>query len=399
MPKLWKDSFLGTSFIFFMIFLIYNVSALGVFNLFDPIGDALSDMQFTDVVFSRLREVPKADTNVVLVNIGYLGRRELAQEINLVASYHPKVIGVDALFSGPKPDTVGDMLLAQAIKNASDSSNIVLVNKLAYNDSTGQYDSIGHYYPLFSKNATKNAYANLPTDNYARQQEQTKMTRTFTPRVYLKGNKKDEKIAFSVQVAKIFDPKVTQEFLDRNRKTEVINFRGNYMSSGYQGRTQAQFFALDIEDLFSGNFEPSVLRNKIVMMGFMGNNIHSKSQDWGDMFYTPMNPSYAGKSNPDMYGVVIHANIVSMILHKSYINVLPPWLEHSIGIIIVYFNIAFFTIIYRKLSRWYDGLTKMMQLIELLLFTIIIIMFFNKFDLKLNLTLAFAGIALAGDGL
>jgi predicted ferric reductase len=59
----------------------------------------------------------------------------------------------------------------------------------------------------------------------------------------------------------------------------------------------------------------------------------------------------------------------------------------------------FFTVIYRKLSRWYDGLTKLLQLIELIILLFLIIMFFHWFTLKLNLTLAFAGIALAGDGL
>ena len=397
MRRLWRDSFLGTGFIYLLMGLILNVSALGIFNLFDPIGDALGDMQFTDVVFSRLRETPKADTNVVLVNIGYLGRRALAQEINLIASYHPKVIGVDALFSGPKPDSVGDMILSEAILNASKTTNVVLANRLDYNDSTGKFDGIGHYYSLFSDNATKNAYVNLPTDNFASSQDQFKMTRNFTPRVYLDGDKNKEQLAFSVQIAKLFDPAKADALLKRNKDTEVINYRGDFRATGFEDKVPPQFFAIDIEDVFSENFVPSLLKNKIVIMGFMGNNF--QSQQWEDKFFTPMNPKYAGKANPDMYGVVIHANIVSMILHTDFVHVLPGWLDVSIGIIIVFFNILLFSVIYRKLSRWYDGLTKMIQVLELVIMLFLIIMLFHYFTLKLTLTLAFVGIGLAGDGL
>ena len=100
-----------------------------------------------------------------------------------------------------------------------------------------------------------------------------------------------------------------------------------------------------------------------------------------------------------MYGAVIHANIISMILHDDFVNVFPGWLDITIGIIIVFLNILLFSVIYRKLSRWYDGLTKMIQVLELMVLLFLIIMFFHWFTLKLTLTLAFVGIGLAGDGL
>jgi hypothetical protein len=40
-----------------------------------------------------------------------------------------------------------------------------------------------------------------------------------------------------------------------------------------------------------------------------------------------------------------------------------------------------------------------LQLIEIMILLFLIIMFFHWFNMKLNLTVAFAGIALAGDGL
>ena len=95
--------------------------------MFDPIGDAIGDMEFTDIVFSQLREEPPPDTNVVIVNIGQLSRREIAGQINILSQYNPKVIGIDSFFSNPKEDTLGDMMLSDAINMAG---NVVLVSKL-----------------------------------------------------------------------------------------------------------------------------------------------------------------------------------------------------------------------------------------------------------------------------
>ncbi len=394
------DAVQGTLFIIFIIWLLKNVAAFGIFNLFDPIGDALGDMQFTDVVFSRLRETPKADTDVVLVNLGDLNRRGIAQEINIICKYHPKVIGLDARFLAPKPDTIGDMMLQGAIINAKETSSIVLGCKLVgYNNKTNLFDSINYSIPMFSDNATYNSYVNLPTDNTAQSQDAPKTTRSFTPYYNLKGNKNDKKLSFAVQLAKIYSPEKAQQFLDRRNATEVIDYRGNFVPSGYDNKIAQQFFALDVNDVFNENFVPSVLKNKIVLIGFMGSSFANNSKEFEDKFYTPMNNQYAGKAYPDMYGVVVWANIISMILHQDYVNVLPAWLEASIGLIIVFLTNVLFSYIYRRLSRWYDGLTVIIQMLEILILLFLIILVFNKFNLKLNLTLAFVGIGLAQNAL
>ncbi|NJM93588.1 MAG: CHASE2 domain-containing protein [Cytophagales bacterium] len=54
-----------------------------------------------------------------------------------------------------------------------------------------------------------------------------------------------------------------------------------------------------------------------MIFGYLGESFNDVS--WEDKFYTPLNKTYAGKANPDMYGVVIHANIVSMILNHDYV--------------------------------------------------------------------------------
>jgi CHASE2 domain-containing sensor protein len=265
-----------------------------------------------------------------------------------------------------------------------------------YNETTKNHDSIRYSHPMFSHYAV-NAYANLLTDNKAATQEDFKVTRSFVPKKYIKGDKNNRELAFAVKIAQLYDSVKAEKFIRRSNDAEIINYRGNIIDYGRDSQFGAKFFALDVLDVFTENFDPGLVRDKIVLMGFLGANFQDTS--WEDKFYTPMNPVYAGKANPDMYGLVIHANIIAMILDGEFVNSLPVWLEIVMGILLTFFNIVFFSVIYRRLSKWYDGFTKLLQLIELLILLFLIIMVFHWFSLKLNLTLGFAGIALAGDGL
>ena len=391
--KIWIDSLLGTSFIFFLILLFYKVSAFGIFDLFDPIGDAIGDMEFTDIVFSQLREEPPVDTNMVLVNIGHLSRGEIGAQIEILSKYNPTVIGIDSFFSNPKEDTLGDLMLSDAIKRAG---NAILVSKLIDFDTIARtFNNLKLSHPMFSDYAGS-AHANLVTDNEAQEQEDFKVTRSFPPKRDIGGDPEKREIAFARKLAQVYDKEKADRYLRRKNETEVINYRGNIMDLG-RSNFGTKFFALDVEQVFFEDFDPSIVKDKIVIMGYLGDDFSDNS--WEDMFYTPMNPTYAGKANPDMYGLVIHANIVAMILNEDYINLLPEWVEHLIGVILTFFNILFFSVIYRTLPKWYDGTTKLIQVLELMILLFLIIMIFHLIGLKLNLTLGFAGIALAGDGL
>jgi ABC-type proline/glycine betaine transport system permease subunit len=65
--------------------------------------------------------------------------------------------------------------------------------------------------------------------------------------------------------------------------------------------------------------------------------------------------------------------------------------------VICFLNVLIFTLIYYKLSEWYDGLTKLLQLAQALLFVFAIILCFHFYSLKLNLTLTIIVVLLAGD--
>ena len=133
--KFWLDSIFATLFIFFLIWLFGNITQFQIFDAFDPVGDALEDMEMSDVAFSQIREDPMPDTNIVIVNVGFESRAITAQQLEIIARYEPKVIGIDTFFPYRKPDTLQDIMLAQTLEQVSKNVPVVMVTKLIQSDS------------------------------------------------------------------------------------------------------------------------------------------------------------------------------------------------------------------------------------------------------------------------
>lgn len=206
-----------------------------------------------------------------------------------------------------------------------------------------------------------------------------------------------EQLAFSVKIAMLFDSVRTKKFLARGNEEEVINYRGNIVdwhgASSYAGR----YPVLDWEQVLdTSQFMSGMIKDKIVIMGFLGSDLRDTS--WDDKFFTPLNKIYAGRARPDMYGIVVHSNAVSMILSEDYVNQLHDWQEYAIAIVIVLLNVAlFFSIVRNERSKdWFDGLSLLVQLIQVLLFTSAMIFCFAWFNFKLNITVTLAAVALVG---
>lgn len=401
----WLDAAIATTFTFILMWGILQITELKVFNAFDSIGKALGDVELTDYVFSNMRDQPELDTNIVVINIGLLNRRQIAEQIEIVRQFNPKVIGVDIFFDcnglpydtlncPPLKDTVGNAMLSRAIKKAG---NVVLVTKTLQSkelqsqpERWEELDSLRVSDPMYRDSAFAEGYASLETD--AAYQDDVKTCRTFNPTLTVDGKRE---LAFSVQMAMMYDSVKTNRFLERNNFSEIINFRGNILDMFDQTDYGLAFYAIDVEDFYAGNFLPGMIKDKIVIFGFLGKDFYDPS--WADKFYTPLNRKMAGKANPDMFGVVVHANIVSMILKEDYINKMAAWQEVAMAIILCLLNVALFSLIHIKLPDWYDGITKLLQVIELLLLTFLMVEVFDLYAFKLEITIALAAIALVGD--
>lgn len=380
-----------------------EITDLKIFSAFDPLGEALGDVEMTDIAFSQLREDPELDLNVVMVNVSKLSRREIAQQINIISQYNPKIIGVDVFFNCPNnlrdtincpalKDVMGNYMLAKAIE---DAGNVVLVTKVLQSDSlfregiVDEYDSLRRSDIEIRGNALE-GFANLETD--AETQEAFKTCRSFVPRISVQN---DTVLAFSVKIAMLYDSVKTKRFLARNNYSETINYRGNILDLHNASSFSGRFFALDWYQALDPEYVlPELIKDKIVIMGYMGDDFEDTS--WDDKFFTPLNKQYAGKTNPDMYGPVVHANIVSMILNEDYIDELPDWLEWVIAIILCFINVALFWIIYERSPDWFDGVSVLLQLVQIILLSFLMIYFFNWYSFKLDLTITLGALAVVG---
>lgn len=394
----------------FVLGFMYVLTLIPIPSFFEPIEDALEDFEMTDLVFSKLSHVSNddnqdlkvgafsADTNIVIVNIGKLPREGVAEELKIIAAQKPRIIGIDAFFRKLKPtlnDVIADSTLA-SIYNPDEAhgdtvlSNtfaevekqgvpVVLVSKLSKpNPNKNCFDSLELSNPYFSQYC-ENAFSNMIT---AGSEKEYKTSRTFTP--YL--NYKDTNILhFAVYLSNAANPKATEKFLERKQQVEIIKFSGN----------KDKFYVLDINDIFNPDLDKSFLKNKIVLMGYMGETLDKS--DWEDMFYSPLNRRYVGKAYPDIYGIVIHANIISMILNGQHINQMPDWFAILIGIILLHFNVVVFHYILHKYAIWYGAWSKAIQLIQSLILVICILLVFENFNYHMELSLAIGGLLLAGD--
>jgi CHASE2 domain-containing sensor protein len=420
MKKIILKALYVTVFVFGTMWGVSKLTDLKLFQAFDPISQALGEFELTDWVFSTFRNQPEPDQRIVLVNLSQATRRDLAQALSIISQHKPKVIGIDAFFqcegglydtlNCPQLlDTLGNLMLSSAIESAG---NVVLVSRLKQSDSLMRtdpgmvFDAMEHSDAMFS-NFAHNAYANLPTgdsegNNAATYQEDVKICKTVIPQMMVDGKRE---LAFSVQMAMLYDSVKTNRFLARNNFEEVINFRGNININDVKRKEfreqmtevsefNSLCFAIDWIPLMQGEFDPSIFTNNIVIIGYLGDYFGDPA--WEDKFFTPLNSKVAGRANPDMFGPVIHANIVAMILNESYVDEISFTAQVIIAFIVCFLNVMLFYWIDDRWPMIYDGLSVIIQIIELIVVSLLIIYCFMYFDLKLELTLTMGALALIG---
>lgn len=388
-------SLAGTLLVFAFM---WGISKIGIqFEFLNVIEAALKDFSLVEVYYQfREDKDVKFDDRIVLINIGDEPRSTVARQILTINKYKPAVIGIDALFYGSnanEQDSIaqysGDNLMEIALAQAQ---NVVLVGELnGYKEKTNQWDSLHYPYQPFAANAFV-SYANTVTDEDGGETFNT--WKRIVPQSELKDSTKID--CFAAKIMSLYDSALYKQFIGRNNQTEDIYFKGNIPNA--DTTKSAKYTILDVQDVLSENFTPDVLKGKIVLMGYMGGEYTSTHWDT-DKFYTPLNPKQVGRSWPDMYGVVIHANILSMILDNNYINVMPEWGSMLIAFIMCYFNVAIFVIILKRkrLAPWYGAISKIIQLIEAVLLTFLTIELFTVFHFKIDMTLAIVAVLLSGD--
>jgi len=361
-----KDTIFATIWVFIFI----GVLAFQPINFyfFNPLKLALQDFQLNDITTSKLgRGTDTLQREIVIVNIGAADREGIAYIIDQVGSMKPKVIGLDAIFYSEK-DPYQDSILAAVLER---HPNLVLANKLSLSGPSG--DTItptGTFFPT----AARYGYANLFSDSLT-------TTRYFYP--VQKDYAGNTYPFFATAILEQYDRDAYQYLRKRNKEKEIINY----------SRRVDQFQVIEPEDLFAGNVEASAIAGKIALLGYVSRNPY----DIEDKFFTPMNERFIGKAYPDMNGIVVHANILSMALERNYIKNLPSWVNVLAAVLICWLHMSFFIRYYLENHIWFHLVAKIAQLVSAIVFAFLGMMLLEWFNIQLDMKLSLIVIVLAVD--
>jgi CHASE2 domain-containing sensor protein len=353
-------------FINILLFTMILVLGLITFNIsfFDPFKHAFKDFSFANVYFSKMADTTRVDTNIILVNTGVFHRKELARLITKITKYQPKVIGVDHFFIGRKPD---DSLLAMSIKN---SHSVIGVCKLTdYSD--GVYRNIQESDPFFA--IMDYGFVNFPAEDPAFS------TIRYTRSSYILS--KDTIFSFSAAIIRRFDSEGFERAKPWFNQYQIINYLGN----------QRNFITIDARHFSDSLMDLSIVKDKIVLLGYMGDSL-SAVKKLEDFYFTPLNKRIAGRTIPDMYGVVIHANIISMVLNHRFIYSVPFFFECIFSFIITFLILLLIVSLFRKDHKYYELYAILIQYVSSAILLYIYFILFAKISVSFNMTLTIIGL-------
>ncbi|HYM95293.1 MAG TPA: CHASE2 domain-containing protein [Chitinophagaceae bacterium] len=361
-----RDTIFATAWVFAFILMV-KVLPLPNIHFFDPVEIALEDFDFNDIAYSKLKKSQgnPVDNRIVIINIGYADREGIASLIEKTASMQPKVMGLDAEFHDAK-DPHKDSVLSHVFQQ---HSNLVVVSRLDWEEKKYPEQEPGY----FGSDIHQRGYGNFIS-------EEKGTIRLFSP---FEKSEHETYPSFAAALVKNYDSSAFIKLQKRHKEVETIN---------YSRRTN-QYLVIEGDDLLNGNVDDSAIRGKIVLLGYVNNNPF----DIEDKLFTPMNEKFAGKSTPDMNGIVIHANIISMMLDGNYINKLPLWATILFAVLIGWLHMSFFIHYYLENHIWFHLVAKFAQLVSAIVFVYLGMYLFDRFRIKLDMTLTIIVIVLAVD--
>lgn len=369
---LYPHSLIVTGLVFVVLGLL-NIIRINA-NFLNPFREATRSYEITDLVYSRLWDKRvRLDNRIVLVNTGRPDREQLYRVIDRISASHPKVIAVDVLLSERK-NAYTDSLLRQSIQRAKSVVLAVELDSLA--EAGNIYERPASCDTFFCNYAYSGFINFIAFDS-------TSTIRLFSAR---ENTKTGLCLAFAAQTARLYDPKTTDVLLNKQREVLEIYYSGN----------QDQFVQFEMSDVLDTTLDLSQrFKDKIVFIGYLGD------AGWGrpllDLHYTPLNARYIGYPTPDMYGMVIHANITQMILDRKYIQKVPFGIHLLLTFLFCYANIHLYYRLFRRVSLSYRYLIRFLQLSEIIVLFFLVAFLFHFFRLKLNVLPWIAALMLTFD--
>lgn len=334
--------------------LIFLWTILDSVDLFNPFDEFIDNFEYTDLYYSEfMKSDMPTDTNIFIVNIGELSRKEIAQEILTLQKFEPKVIAIDAVFAQKKD--MNDFLLQKALNSGN---NIVL-------GGFGKYDQKGAATGIERSNAF---FGVLPTGHLEFISD-PKTVREFEKFIKYKDTIVN---AFALEIARKYNEQLFLDFAKRKYQTELINYRGGRMP----------FIIFDYEQINDSNENLAIIKDKIVLMGYVRTK-ENAAADTIDSYFTPLKRSSYGYA--DTKGIEIHAHILSMILSKNYIDRWPNWMNYLIAFIISQLFLMWLVYYYVNGAKFFDILSKPIQFALVVLVLWMTFLIFSNLKVKIDM--------------
>jgi CHASE2 domain-containing sensor protein len=341
-----KEAFFCMLFSFLVMGLVLLVG-LNV-GFFSPFKNAFKDFSYLDLYYAEKLNEDNFDFNedIILVNIDRLNRKEIAEVLGEIEYYNPKVIGLDVIFKETE-DPIWDSYLNENLQYEPLVFAYTLQDTLEVTTTKEIFNTV--------KNK---GYTNFNFDN------ESSVIRNFQG---VKNTSQGTLISFPVAIASAY---LKNDWLNKHQtfleKERPIKFSG----------TRNSFLVLEREDVIESG-DLSFIKDKIVMVGYLG-NIKNHYYDIEDKHYTPMNPKFVGKSPPDTFGLIVHANIVQMLLTNDYVIIVQSWVRFVLMIFCMFFVLMYFIYLNKKQLASYILRLNLVQLSFLVLFVWISLLFFKN---------------------
>ena len=329
------------------------------FEFIKPIRDGFLGFDIYDLYFSNKTHGEKRDSDIVIVEMENQ-RNLLANQINLLENYSPAIIGIDAIFEQQKLP-IDDLPLIHAVHNRT---NIVFANAYKYDPDSGQGAFANNFFRTTSVSYPC-GYINFIGSNYS-------VIRNYPP--FLKLNDSLYP-AFTTLIAQKFSKGKYNTLSDRANQLEAINYTGTLESYTTVPKEQLHYYDS------TGQLN-RLLRNKIVLLGFF---VKDKPLVIEDLHFSPLNNQVIGKSYPDMYGVVIQANILSMILQENYIYVISVHCAYFFAGLIVFLFLLLVLYWHKKVHHPKHGWFHLIQFLLVLIMSPFFLFVFALTHIKIPL--------------
>ena len=238
-----------------LAFVVLGIMAFFTFNLsfLNPIKKAVKEFSMTDMFYQILQETGSPDTSPLITIVDMtelISRRDLAEALEVIEAYSPKVIGVDMVFEGRKEDIQGDSMIAEVAQN---HSNIIWSMKL-YDYADNELEHTSDVRSFFTSDVgVKEGVTNMQRQLYGG------VKRSISIGWRLRGELKPS-----------FITAVTNEYAGK----EVVPTEAKEVEINF---APTQFPVIPADSVF---LHPELIADHIVLFGAMNEEV--------DMHYTPL---------------------------------------------------------------------------------------------------------------